>query len=241
MTRLILGLLLWCACGDNRTAIDPRPLPSPDHGRTRLRWKRFRVVQNDLARALALPLEDVCKESSGEPCATGGPVTLLDWLRNEGVEEAKLEEECMRIQQSSACVDGPYIPFDNPRGVHVIALGGNNAMLRGVFEGIKEPIVTSPITLERYVLTACGERAARDHAGPARVFTRLALDEPVSSTTTGVTETIVDLYRALLGRDPRSGEVAAMGSILDDGPLRGDVFARLVCFAIATSKEFTYQ
>lgn len=245
---LVTALVLLCAAcpstptADAGVAIEARALPAVDHGRVSLRWKRFRVLQNDLSRALALSGAEVCTERSGAPCATGGVVTLKDWLRNQNVAEADLDAECRRRQGSQTCVDGPYIPFDNPRGVHVITLGGNNALLGGVFEPIPAPIVTTPLATERMVLSACGERAAKDAVGPAVVFTRLDLNAAaVTRASPGVRETVVDGYRRLLARVPTDAEADAVLSVLDDGPVTGAEFARLSCFIIATTEEFLFQ
>jgi hypothetical protein len=221
--------------------IEPRALPTADHGRARLRWKRFRALQNDLARALDLSPEDVCKESSGQPCATGGPVTLLDWLRNEGVEASKLDEECKKRQRSTTCIDGPYIPFDNPRGVHIVPLGGNNTMLAGVYDAIAEPVVTTPIVLERFALAACSERASRDALGQPKVFASLNLGAEVALGAAGTAETVTAMYQKLLGRNPTDQERDGILSELLGSKVPASDFARLTCFTVATLPEFVFQ
>jgi hypothetical protein len=184
----------------------------------------------------------VCTERSGEQCASGGVVTLTDWLRNEGVAEEDIEAECSRRQGTKACVDGSYIPFDNPRGAHVIPLGGNNPFLAGIYEGVSEPIVTTPIVLERYVLNACGERAARDREGAAEVFTDIDLESAaIDAESAGLKETVDELYKRLLSRIPTAEERASVLILADESPLTGEEFARLSCFVVATLPEFTFQ
>jgi hypothetical protein len=224
--------------------IQPRALPRANYARTHLRWKRFRVLQNDLARALALPERELCTERTGDQCAAGGIVTLKDWLRNEKIPESQIDEECKKRQGGGSCNEnvGPYIPIDNPRGAHVVPLGGNNALLGGVFEPLAEPIVTTPIVTERYVLMACSERAARDVTGTPTVFVRFDIRAPViSAASAGTSDTVTDLYKRLLARSPTDTERTAIVGMLEGSPMRGEDFARLACFAIATQPEFIFQ
>jgi hypothetical protein len=242
----ILALLLAAAtgCGDDESPrTEARALPAVDHARSNLRWKRLRVIQNDFAQALQLPAREVCVEATGDQCAAGGVVTLKDWLRAQNVPEAGIDAECRRLQGGAAtCVDGPYIPLDNPRGVHVTALGGNNAFLAGVLDALPGPIVTTVIALERFALAACGERVARDVAGPPVVFSSIDLaSAAVTSTSPGVEATIVELYKRFLARTPTAAELAGALSLLDGAPISGAQFARLACFMVATLPEFAFQ
>jgi hypothetical protein len=248
MTRSIivtvLLLIAVASCGDNSTSeIQARVLPAVQHARAHLRWKRFRTVQNDFARALELPARDVCVESTGDQCAAGGVVTLTDWLRSQNVPEAGIDAECRRLQGGAAtCVDGPYIPLDNPRGVHVTSLGGNNPFMGGVLDSLPEPIVITAITLERFALTACGERVARDVAGAPVVFKNVSLTSAaVTATSPGVEETIVDMYKRFLARLPTAEERTGALSVLDGPPITGAQFARLACFMVSTLPEFAFQ
>ncbi len=231
-------------CGDDAApTVQARALPAVEHARVGLRWKRFRVIQNDFAQALALPAREVCVEATGEQCAAGGVVTLKDWLRSQSVPEDAIDAECRRLQgNASTCTDGPYIPFDNPRGIHVMSLGGSNPFLGGVLDSLPEPIVISAIALERFALIACGERVARDAAAPPVVFKRVDLSAvAVSRTSPGVEDTIEDMYKRFLARMPAPEERAAALTLLDGSPISGAQFARLACFMVATLPEFAFQ
>jgi hypothetical protein len=237
-------LVAASGCGDNDAPeIAARALPAPAHARDNLRWKRFRVIQNDFAQALQLPARGVCVEATGDQCAAGGVVSLTDWLRAQNVPEAGIDAECRRLQGGAAtCVDGPYIPFDNPRGVHVTSLGGNNAFMGGVLDSLPGPIVITAIALERFALTACGERVARDVAGPAVVFKDVDLTSAaVSNMSPGVEATIVEMYKRFLARLPTAEERTGALSVLDGTPITGAQFARLACFMVATLPEFAFQ
>jgi hypothetical protein len=232
------------SCGDDVVPdVQPRALPAVEHARVNLRWKRFRAVQNDFAQALVLPPREVCIEATGDQCAAAGVVTLTDWLRSQNVPEDAIDAECRRLQGGApTCVDGPYIPFDNPRGTHVMSLGGSNPFLGGVLDSLPEPIVITTIALERYALIACGERVARDLATTPVVFKHIDLTSAaVTRTSPGVELTIVDLYKRFLARLPTPEESAAALKVLDGPPLSGAQFARLACFMVATLPELAFQ
>jgi hypothetical protein len=239
----IFFLIIASGCGDNSTPeLQARVLPAVQHARVNLRWKRFRVIQNDFAQALELPARDVCVEATGDQCAAGGVVTLTDWLRARNVPESQIEAECARLQGTATCADGPYIPFDNPRGVHVASLGGNDPFLGGLLDSLPEPIVVTPVALERFALTACGERVARDAAGTAVVFKSVNLaSTAVTRMSLGVEETVVDMYKRFLARLPTAEERTSALSVLDGQPITGAQFARLTCFMVSTLPEFAFQ
>jgi hypothetical protein len=254
------GLAVWlAACGQSNGAapitlgaggtgggavqpVQARPLPQVTGARQRLRWKRFRAVQNDFARALELPPSEVCVESGNAPCALTTPLMLTDYLRTQGTEEADLDAECARQQKSSVCTDAPLLNIYNPRGLHVLALGGNDSLTAGVLEPIAAPSLGTPIALDRFALIACGERAARDAEGPPVVFTRLDLSaQSVTKETLGLRETVTELYRRFLGRDAEPAETDAVLSLVDPAPLQAVQFARLACYAVSTSMEAMFQ
>lgn len=247
MTRALIiglcGLQLAAACQDSdETGSQARELPEVTHARAHLRWKRFRAAQNDFARALELPEREVCVEASGDQCAAGGVVMLTDWLRAQNIPEAEIEAECRKLQgDAPACVDAPYIPFDNPRGVHLTHLGGNSPFLAGIADSLDEPNVITPLALDRFAITACGERAARDREGAPKVFKQLDLTKSVSANSKGVGETVTDMYKRFLARLPTDEEKAAALSLLEGAPLTGEAFARSVCFLVATLPESTFQ
>jgi hypothetical protein len=219
-----------------------RPLPAVTGARQHLRWKRFRAVQNDFARALALPPSEVCTDGGSTPCAVTTPFMLTDYLRTQGVEEADLSAACAQRQGSETCNDAPLLNIRNPRGLHVLALGGNDPLAAGVLEPIAVPSLGTSLALDRFALIACGERAARDAAGPSVVFTHLDLSIPsVTKETPGTRETVADLYRRFLGRDAEPAETDAVLSLVDGTPLPGRQFARLACYAVSTSLEAMFQ
>lgn len=250
-TWLLLVLLLAPGCPTPVMEPSPTPTPVVDAGgepqdagfatstRQALRWKRHRTLQNDLARALALEPDEVCREVGGRACATTGPVLLTDLLVAGGVQN--VQATCAAVQRRANCVDGPILELQTPKGIHVSALGGNEPFLGESFTPLAEPLLTTPLAVDRFVLEACGTRAERDARGPAVVFTRFSLTAEVSAGAPGVREQTADLFRRLLAREASATEVDAIVSMLDAAPMGGRQFAQLSCFAIATTTEFLFQ
>jgi hypothetical protein len=252
MRRLLLLLslslsMIGCSKDPEDPPPDPVVEPEPDteisktSGRAQLRWKRYRTLQNDLAAALELAPDAVCTEVGGVPCATSGPVLLTDVLRVNGIDNA--EAVCAYIQGRTTCADGALIELQTPKGLHVMSLGGNNPFLGEQFDPLAEPGLTTPVAVDRVVLSACGERVRLDVAGPARVFTSVDLSAlTVRRDSAGVREQVTTLYRRILARDPEPAEVDALLSMLDGEPaMKATDFARLACYAIASSTEFIFQ
>lgn len=127
--------------------------------------------------------------------------------------------------------------------VHLTSLGGHEPFGQGLYEPPKEPLVTTPLALDRVALSACGARVERDRRSPV-VFTALELDQPApASDSEAFTRTVDTLYRRLLGRDPLEAEYERLAELLvdDDGePIGAAEFAHLACFAVATTSEFSF-
>jgi hypothetical protein len=222
--------------------VEPRGLPEVSHAREHLRWKRFRAVQQDLSRALSVPLDALCSEPGGSACVQAGPVSLKDWLRiQERLQGQALEDRCAQLQRRATCEDGAYVPFDEPRGVHVLSLGGSSPFLAGVYDPLAAPNVQTPLALERLALMACGE-ATKNPASRA-LFEGLDLTAatPVTPQTMGVQTTASQLGQALLGRSLETAELDALVGLTQRTPMTAAAFARLACFTLATHEEFLFQ
>lgn len=127
--------------------------------------------------------------------------------------------------------------------VHLAGLGGHDPFAQGLYEPLSEPLVTTPLALDRIALAACGARVERDRVAPV-VFTALDLDgEAPLADAEAFSGTIDGLYRRLLGRDPIEAEYTRLAALLvdDDGdPVSSAEFAHLACFAVATTTEFSF-
>jgi hypothetical protein len=245
MNRPLLVALLLAACSRSQQVPSPADagsaLPAGASTRADLRWKRFRVMQGDLARALALGRDEVCHELGIYPCATTKPVTLTDFIRSRGYADPA--GVCAVLQGGGRCNDGPLIDVAAPTGVHIVALGGNDVFFREQYDPLPEPNVITPLAVERVVLSACARAVARDRAGPAKVFSAMKLDDtPSAPGTPGLTALVSTLYRRLLARDPNADEIAAMAELTTGAtPPTTTELAKLACFAVATTTEFIWQ
>ncbi len=180
MRKPTLLIAIWalpltaCDSCDTEHAVPPaaQVRPAVDAGpRARLRWRRFRALQNDLARALELKPEEVCHEADGSPCATTGPIRVTDYLiAGRGVAPVDAAAECAARQGMATCDDATFMNVTTPKGVHVLALGGNEPFLGNTFQPLTAPGLTTPLALERMVASACAERVSRDATNEPQVF-----------------------------------------------------------------------
>lgn len=180
-------------------------------------------------------------DSKDEP-AEVAPSTRndLQWKRAWAVQrdlqnalELSEEELCRELGQ-----------FDCVREVHLVSLGGHDAIESAIYESLPEPLATTPIAVDRLVLSACTHRVDADASGDAKVFTSLKLggDAP-SATDPAVEKTIETLYRRLLARDPKPSEVETVSTLVvdDDGDaVSATDFAKLACYAVGSSTEFLF-
>lgn len=132
--------------------------------------------------------------------------------------------------------------------VHHLSLGGVDAYKRGVFSGVTESMVTTPIALERIALSGCSERTRRDLANPgaAIFFGGISLGADGAISNEDSMRTAVDnLYFRFLRRHPEERETTALVSMYGDVAAKapgtaGFEWARLSCYAVVTQVEFAF-
>lgn len=194
-----------------------------------------------LVLALAL-VPFACGEQTTEDqqLAPASTRAHLVWKRAHAVEQDLAR--ALALEPEELCTELATISCT--RSAHLISLGGHNPYTKGIFEPVAEPLVTTPLALDRVVLSACGERVERDRSGEAELFSALDLDgEAPSADEPAFGETVEALYRRLLARDPLTEELAVLAELLvdDDGePVSASRFAHLACFIIATTTEFSF-
>jgi predicted component of type VI protein secretion system len=131
------------------------------------------------------------------------------------------------------------------RDVHLIALGGNDPFGSGIHRPPPSTLGTTPMVVDRVLLSACSARAAADKQGPAKVFTSLELaGPPPAPGSAAAAATVETLFRRLLARDPKSTEAAHVQALLEpgeDAPRSAEEFAVLACFVVGSSLEFLFQ
>jgi hypothetical protein len=165
----------------------------------------------------------------------------LQWKRHHAVQQDLMQ--ALALDATQVCTElGERSCTEE---VHLVPLGGHDPFGLGLYESLDEPLVTTPLALDRVVLSACGTRVDLDEAagqGSAVVFTALDLAAPApAGDTDGFRLTVRDLYRRLLARDPAEAELEALRELtVDDAgtPVLGAEFAKMACFAIGTTTEF---
>ncbi len=127
--------------------------------------------------------------------------------------------------------------YDCISDAHLITLGGVEPAVLGIDEPLANASVSAPIAADRVAIAACGERLARDEAGPAAVF------GPVLEANTMQNRQTVSaqLVRRLLSRHPTDAEVDALVDLypaisdISEDPARD--WAIGACLMVATSTE----
>ena len=131
--------------------------------------------------------------------------------------------------------------------VHSIALSGVDAYGAGVYRPLATSAATSPIAVDRIVLSACQTRAYRDlvldTAGQA-VFVGLE-DGTLDAQSEAVTNVITTLYRRGHLRDPKPSEIDHLRQLYLDIAAAGGAnpardWATLSCYAVLTTLESVF-
>lgn len=134
--------------------------------------------------------------------------------------------------------------------VHRVTLGGSDPYSTGLYEGFKETGPSTPLAVERLVLSACQTRVERDLASPTRavVFRGIHIDDEgkLDPSSKPVRDAIFTLYREGLLRVPTTSELAHLSELyaaIDAEPLGaepGPAFLALACFSVLTTSEFLF-
>jgi hypothetical protein len=123
-----------------------------------------------------------------------------------------------------------------------VPLGGNDPFVKSQYEPLARPTVTTPIALERVVLSGCVARVDKDIVGPALVFTTLELSAS-SVTDVEADATAQELARRLLARELTDAELVIVRDLTDDGDgnaVSARDFAIMSCLAIGTMVETVF-
>jgi hypothetical protein len=185
----------------------------------------------------------------------GSPVVLSDmakstkndvrWLRARAFESRL--GQALLLNAGELCKEmGMYSCVDE---VHLVALGGNDPYEKGLYEPLASPAVTTPVAVERMVISACSAAVEKERSA-AQQFVFLDLDLEASQLDTtdaqtdlAVADTIVSLYRRLHVRNPLPSEAELVRQLLvdDDGNNVSAIdFAKLACIAIASTSESVF-
>ncbi|HEY4223695.1 MAG TPA: hypothetical protein VGO62_20200, partial [Myxococcota bacterium] len=168
----------------------------------------------------------------------------LRWKRAAAVQ-ADLEK-ALALDDNSVCSEvglaGTCFSL-----IHLVPLGGNDPVKGGLYKPLAEPGVTSSLSFDRVVLSACGIRADAEFlsAVPKVVFTNIDFSAPsLSHDDPAVAADIKNLYHRLLAREPTADEVTQVARLADDvngAPVPPRDFAKMACYTVATTSEFLFQ
>ncbi|MDC0723537.1 hypothetical protein [Nannocystis bainbridge] len=208
------------------------------------------MIMHKLVHSLvpALLLVAGCRDGGGGGSEDTGAEEMqraqrgeLQWKRN-----AALQQDLMRaLELPEDRVCNELGRGSCTREIHHISLGGADPLRIGLYEPLPDTLVSTPIVLERVVMSACANRAELDRGGSPAVFVDLDLAAAAAPSPDDkeFTATVTALYRRLLSRDPEPHELTTLGELTvdDDGkPVSAHDFALLACFAIGTSTEFLF-
>lgn len=231
-TTLLACVWLFAACSDGDKASDSADAAATSPGAAAETASRSRSQDGQDSQDGQADRGDAYKTSSRN---------LVQWKRAAAIEadlaqalELDSHELCNELGDKS-CI----------RDVHLVPLGGNEPYVSGLMKPSVEPLATTPAVIDRVLLSACGRRAQLDAEGDPKVFKELKFEEPLpAADDDAVKSTVVELYRRLLARDPRTHEVEVVSSLADkaddEDALSTRDFATLACFTIGSSTEFLF-
>ncbi len=136
--------------------------------------------------------------------------------------------QALDLDAEDVCLELDAYPCTSD--VHRVSLGGSDPYGTGLYEGWKETGPSTPLVVERIVLSACQKRVALDFAASstATIFQSGAAD--AASVTL--------LYQRALQRSPTEAEIAHVLGLAKDLPPQ--TWAALSCFAVLSSVEFLF-
>lgn len=149
----------------------------------------------------------------------------------------------LALDSKSMCLELGTLPCVDV--VHKVSLGGMNAYGNAQYRNPERADVTSPIALDRVVLSACGMRAGLDLQSPeqAVIFRdiKLSIDQRLVDNA-AVAESIANLYRRAFQREPTQYEINSLKDlyikIYDEQPTAAvKNWMTLSCYAVLTSLE----
>lgn len=205
----------------------------------------MRILLRSLVPALALA--SGCRDGGGGGSEDTGADEMqraqrgeLQWKRNVALQRDLMR--ALELPEDGVCDE--LGRGSCTREIHHISLGGADPLHIGLYEPLPDTLVSTPIVLDRVVMSACASRANLDRGGPPVVFTKLDLGAAAPAPADDAfAATVTALYRRLLSRDPEPHELTTLEALVvdDDGkPVSAYDFAVLTCFAIGTSTEFLF-
>lgn len=160
----------------------------------------------------------------------------------------RLQKEIARILgggENEICAElGQYDCFS----IHAVVLGNPDPFGSGLYNPLPSSTSTTPMAIERVVLSGCSRRVGYDldNPGSSEIFRNLPIDADgtlADIEASAVSEVIDVLYQRALSRRARSSEIEHLKQLyvdiedseLSTAPARD--WATLGCFAVLTTME----
>lgn len=125
---------------------------------------------------------------------------------------------------------------------HHILLGGVEPYQLRIDKPLRTPTVAAPMAVDRIVLSACGERVARDFATPDEAVVFMEVAGRAAPGDDARAAVAARLYERLLARPARAVEIDALVEFhaeLGAGARARD-WAQLACYAVGTTTEYLF-
>ncbi|ATB33732.1 hypothetical protein [Melittangium boletus] len=189
---------------------------------------------------------------NGQPDpGTGGSVarSSRNNLRFKGAERLATDfATALSLPADQVCNELGQYPCTSY--VHTVTLGGVDPYANSLYEPLTASGVTTPIAVDRVVLSACGRRVALDLATPsaAVLFKDIALDAQGRLADRGgtpVKDAITALYQRGVLRDPSDAEMSALIQLSTDiegsgSTQPGQDWMKAACFVVLSSAESVF-
>lgn len=149
----------------------------------------------------------------------------------------------LALNDTELCTEVSDVPCVD---VHRAPLGRADPFGTGLLSPAARPMATTALATERVALSACSTRVEKDRAGSPQVFEGIDLSDQALSADLVAQRAAAErlakiLYPRLLTRTATPAEVDVLRELAVGStgqPVSARSFAKLTCFAIATTTEF---
>lgn len=183
-------------------------------------------------------------EQTEQPPGDEPPTSPNPRIRFKGPKRLQMElARILELDEDEVCNElGEFDCF----AVHNIALGGADPFGVALYSPIESSTATTPLAVERVVLSGCIERAVRDLNAPssAVIFKDVNVtDGKLDPASDAVTAAIDALYTRTLQRHATENETAHLRGFYSDIEASDDTtapaqdWASLSCFTVLTTLE----
>lgn len=185
-----------------------------------------------------------CEDSApagSAPVVTESSRARLNWKRSAALEQDLATALDLSADEVCTGPEGKRCATE----LYLVPLGGNDPIDSTMLEAVADPLITTPLAVDRLIFSACSTRVSLDAAASKpKVFEALdlrgAAPHPGSAA---VSDTVTALYRRFHGRDADLREVERIGRLAqtEQGTaVDATEFALLACYSIGSTSEFLF-